>query len=245
VDGVGYVPTGGCVADGDRRFDPAADPGVEELALAALLCNDADVREADGRWIADGDPMEGALVTFALKAGHVADAARAGHPRLDLIPFDARHRFMATLHAGHEEAFACVKGAPEQLVAMCDRQRGLVRVAAALDEPRLDAGRVHGPADRLAAAVDHDHTHPERRHEDDVEEQVSQRVRVLEHAAAELDDGRRVAKAADPAQGLDERVGLMDGLLLGTRGGGLCGHGLWFLGRSGRRDTGPAGNARL
>jgi magnesium-transporting ATPase (P-type) len=122
VDGAGHAPAGGFVADGGRRFDPAADPVVEELALAALLCNDADVREADGRWIAVGDPMEGALVTLALKAGHVADAARADHPRLDLIPFDARHRFMATLHAREGRApVAYVKGAPERLLEMCDR----------------------------------------------------------------------------------------------------------------------------
>jgi magnesium-transporting ATPase (P-type) len=45
--------------------------------------------------------------------------------RTDAIPFDARHRFMATLnhdHEGHASIF--VKGAPEQILAMCTEQRG-------------------------------------------------------------------------------------------------------------------------
>ena len=44
--------------------------------------------------------------------------------RTDLIPFDTRHRFMAVLNHDHEgRASAFVKGAPEQIVAMCRRQR--------------------------------------------------------------------------------------------------------------------------
>ncbi len=43
----------------------------------------------------------------------------------DEIPFDAQHRFMATLHHDHAGgAFLCLKGAPERVLAMCDRQRG-------------------------------------------------------------------------------------------------------------------------
>ena len=48
-------------------------------------------------------------------------------PRLDEIPFDAAHRFMATLHHDHEtgHAFMVVKGAPEQILAMCDKERSI------------------------------------------------------------------------------------------------------------------------
>ncbi|HUF57271.1 MAG TPA: HAD-IC family P-type ATPase, partial [Thermohalobaculum sp.] len=78
VAGDGYSPRGGFTA-GDAPVDVAAEPLLEELALAALLCNDADLRQADGRWIVDGDPMEGALVALAVKAGHDAAAARRRH----------------------------------------------------------------------------------------------------------------------------------------------------------------------
>ena len=43
--------------------------GVMRLARTALLCNDAALRQFAGRWTVAGDPMEGALVSLALKAG--------------------------------------------------------------------------------------------------------------------------------------------------------------------------------
>jgi P-type E1-E2 ATPase len=55
--------------------------------------------------------------------------------RTDAIPFDARHKFMATLHhgdAGHAEIF--VKGAPEQILTMCAELRAGSDGAEPLDE---------------------------------------------------------------------------------------------------------------
>ncbi len=119
VEGVGYRPEGGFAVDGDA-VDPAADPVLEELTLAALLCNDAEIRPSGGEWIADGDPMEGALVSLARKAGHDTVAARAGFVRRDEIPFDAHHRYMATLNARDgRRPVVYVKGAPERIMEMC------------------------------------------------------------------------------------------------------------------------------
>lgn len=69
--------------------------------------------------------MEGALVTLAAKGGFAQDAVRKELPRMDEIPFDAAHRFMATLHHDHAagERFMVVKGAPEQVIAMCSHER--------------------------------------------------------------------------------------------------------------------------
>jgi calcium-translocating P-type ATPase len=107
ISGEGYAPEGAIAPDGD----------LSALAQAAALCVDAALRQqADGSWSVEGDPMEGALVAFARKALH-------RHPedaqRLDVLPFDARHRFMAVLSDVDGRRVVHVKGAPERVIGMC------------------------------------------------------------------------------------------------------------------------------
>ncbi|MEQ1437977.1 cation-transporting P-type ATPase [Fontimonas sp. SYSU GA230001] len=145
VGGVGYAPDGDFRSCG-HATDPAQDPLLAEIARAGLLCNDADIRRTEAGWIVDGDPMEGALVTLAHKAFADAPLLRKQFPRTDEIPFDAQHRFMATLHHGHDgSAFILIKGAPERIIAMCRSARG-----ADGDRP-IDADAWHGAAEKLAA----------------------------------------------------------------------------------------------
>ena len=120
VEGSGYAP------GEERLFEQAQGHGpVLELVRAGLLCNDARLRAPD--WQVEGDPMEGALVTLALKARLDPDEARAEWRRIDEIPFDAAHRFMASLHRAPlgDRGVIVVKGAPERILAMCDRQETL------------------------------------------------------------------------------------------------------------------------
>ena len=122
VTGVGYDPRGGFTLE-DRDVSPSDHPLVLELARAALLCNDAALREQGGRWAVEGDPTEGALVTLAMKAGLNTALEQARFPRTDNIPFESEHRFMATLHHDHQgRGFVYVKGAPEKVLTMCKRQ---------------------------------------------------------------------------------------------------------------------------
>ncbi|MGV1015711.1 MAG: cation-translocating P-type ATPase, partial [Methyloceanibacter sp.] len=108
VSGVGYRPEGGFEAGGNL-LDPADDATLQEAARAAILCNDAELRQAEGVWIVEGDPMEGALVSLGSKAGHDASLLAKQLPRTDEIPFDTQHQFMATLHHSHDgKAFAYI-----------------------------------------------------------------------------------------------------------------------------------------
>jgi len=144
VGGVGYAPKGGFSVAG-RDVDPASDPVLMRLGLAALLCNEASLRHRDGDWGVAGDPMEGALIAFAVKAGYDPDAARKQRARLDEIPFETQHRFMATLHhSGQDGALIVLKGAPECVLDMCDRQAG-----RACDTP-IDREYWHRNIDLLA-----------------------------------------------------------------------------------------------
>ncbi|MGD9945875.1 MAG: cation-translocating P-type ATPase, partial [Burkholderiaceae bacterium] len=123
VTGTGYAPVGDFVADpsGGVVAEAAALPqDTRELLLAGLLCNDAQLLQSDGQWRVSGDPMEGALLAAAAKAGLDAAALRGAWTRLDEIPFDAAHRFMATLNRAPDgRCVLFVKGAPEQVLALC------------------------------------------------------------------------------------------------------------------------------
>ena len=131
VQGVGYSPEGAL----ELPQDAGMTEDLRELATVGLLCNDAELREHDGHWQIDGDPMEGALLTLAAKAGLDSGAAQAALPRLDEIPFDALHRFMATLHRTEGGgAVLMVKGAPDALLPMSRAQLGRDGAAAPLDE---------------------------------------------------------------------------------------------------------------
>ncbi len=120
VTGAGYAPQGHFEIDG---VAVPPEGTVLELVRAGLLCNDALLENRDGEWRVAGDPMEGALVALAMKAGMNAAAERARLPRLDAIPFDAAYRFMATLHRAPTGGAFFAKGAPEQILAMCDAER--------------------------------------------------------------------------------------------------------------------------
>ncbi|MDU0295105.1 HAD-IC family P-type ATPase, partial [Saccharothrix longispora] len=101
VTGIGYAPTG--------PIHPEVGPAARECLLAGTACNDADVVERDGAWIAVGDPTEAALVVAARKAG----LSTADMPaRVDELAFTSQRRFMATRHTG---GVVYLKGAVERI----------------------------------------------------------------------------------------------------------------------------------
>ncbi|CAG4882409.1 putative cation-transporting ATPase F [Georgfuchsia toluolica] len=125
VSGDGYAPHGGFSIDG-KETDIIEHVASLDIFRAGLLCNDAALHETAGLWDIAGDPTEGALITLAMKAGLDPVFEHESLPRTDLIPFESEHRFMATLHHNHAgHAFIFVKGAAEQILGMCNRQRSL------------------------------------------------------------------------------------------------------------------------
>ncbi|MEX2240455.1 MAG: HAD-IC family P-type ATPase [Burkholderiales bacterium] len=161
VSGSGYAPEGDLEAVG-HDDDAAAIAAAAPLVRCGLLCNDAQLRQRDGAWTVEGDPMEGALVALAMKTGLNPEHARAEWPRLDEIPFDAAHRYMATLHRGPDgDAVAYVKGAPEPLLAMAglgdeEREAWAKRIAEAASAGERVLGfackRLPGAQQRLRKA---------------------------------------------------------------------------------------------
>ncbi len=134
IEDTGYEPRGEMAMSG-RAITRPDHPSLTELGRVAALCNDAELKRHQDKWTVEGDPMEGALLALAGKCGVDGDDERRQWARTDVIPFDARHKFMATLHHDHEShAFIAIKGAPEQILTMCKAQRTVVGGLAPLNQ---------------------------------------------------------------------------------------------------------------
>ncbi len=184
ISGAGYAPVGDVtLPDGDKA-------GVDwsiltRLAAVAALCSDARIEQTDEGWEPHGDPMEAALIALAGKIEAAAAAPAPQARRLAEIPFDARHRYMATLHQladGDRQIF--LKGAPERVLRMCAVQLG------ARGEVRLDHDYWTSTVDELARGGH----------------------RVLALAGKRADPGTRELAPSDVEQGmvLLGVVGIMD-----------------------------------
>ncbi len=92
VSGAGYRPEG--TIEGFSEHDQA----LRTTLLAGLLCNDTSIEYSESGEKVIGDPTEAALIVAAGKGGlHVNDQARS-LPRIDTLPFESEHQYMATMH---------------------------------------------------------------------------------------------------------------------------------------------------
>jgi calcium-translocating P-type ATPase len=121
ITGQGYAAAGEILKDGKSA---GKDPVLTLMGRVSVLCNDAELLEKDGVWKVEGDPTEGALYPFAAKIGLDRNTEQSACRRVDIIPFESEHKFMATLNedaAGKQ--MLLVKGAPEIILEHCDRQQ--------------------------------------------------------------------------------------------------------------------------
>ncbi|TVQ29124.1 MAG: HAD family hydrolase, partial [Spirochaetaceae bacterium] len=170
VEGAGYAPEGRILRDGDdgATVDPDSigddAPALRRLVECGVACNNASIREEEGTWTLDGTPTEGALIALGYKAG-LADFSPK---RVDSIPFESDHKYMATLTDADSGRVVFLKGAPERVIDMCDRQysadgedsiersfwTGQVDTIAARGERVIACA--YRPADESVSSIDHD-----------------------------------------------------------------------------------------
>jgi len=120
VSGVGYEP------QGDFSPDPKKQPWEGDLLTllyAGLCCNNARVNPPTAenpRWNSLGDQTEAALKITAYKAHIDEKMLNATFPRVHEIPFDARRKRMTTIHREYDHELAFVKGAPREILQLCN-----------------------------------------------------------------------------------------------------------------------------
>jgi P-type Ca2+ transporter type 2C len=119
VTGAGADPVG-------ELLVPAGtgEPGrsvVEQLARAAVLCNEAVLARDGESWVHRGAAVDVALLVFGHKLGVTRPRALDARPTIATIPFESERRYAATMHALEVEdrVEIVVKGALERVLPMC------------------------------------------------------------------------------------------------------------------------------
>ncbi len=138
VSGSGYTPEGEFSLD-QQTINPQSYPALIECLKAGLLCNDARLLSDHQQWQIEGDPTEAALLVAAHKAGLHQIATSQNQPRLDAIPFESEHQFMATLHRNADSQLRHIylKGSLEKVLERCDSAFDSQLQTVALDKAAL------------------------------------------------------------------------------------------------------------
>jgi magnesium-transporting ATPase (P-type) len=103
------------------------------------------VRSANDELKVEGDPTEAALTVAARKAG-LGEPVLARSTRLDVVPFESSHMYMASLHAGTDGPTLYVKGSSDALLARC-----VERLEADGSLGLFDEAAVHHAVEAMAA----------------------------------------------------------------------------------------------
>jgi magnesium-transporting ATPase (P-type) len=121
VTGVGYEPKG--------QFTPKPANKLQETDLiclleAAISCNNARITPPSPEhpnWTSLGDQTEAALKVAARKYGIDENLVSTFLPRIHEIPFDARRKRMTTIHRDLDKEVAFTKGAPREVLQLCNK----------------------------------------------------------------------------------------------------------------------------
>lgn len=120
VSGIGYAPNGSIYSRSGDQF-PTED--LKILLYAAVLCNNARLippTTEHPHWSCLGDQTEAALKAVALKNGESEQSISRRFPRVHELPFDARRKRMSTIHEHDHQEIAFVKGAPREILQLCN-----------------------------------------------------------------------------------------------------------------------------
>ncbi|MDZ4851280.1 MAG: cation-transporting P-type ATPase [Pirellulaceae bacterium] len=160
VSGSGYSPLGEIKTVSEQGLALADNIAARECLLAGLLCNDSALAETAGRWEVQGDPTEGALLASAAKGGLEHKEWTARLRRIDAIPFESQHQYMASLHESGTavKRTMYVKGAAEVVlsksVAMLDASGKKVSLDASEVQRQLESLAVKGLRVLVLASAD-------------------------------------------------------------------------------------------
>ncbi|MEM9945028.1 MAG: HAD-IC family P-type ATPase [Cyanobacteria bacterium P01_D01_bin.36] len=143
VSGTGYSLDGE-VHHQTQAIDLKKSLAIKECLTCGLLCNESMLQFDAEQPVVMGDPTEGALIVAAHKAGIGLDnssfsASKSAEQvlpkveKIDSIPFESEHQYMATLHKIDSASVVYIKGSTEAILSRCCSSQGDFGEATELD----------------------------------------------------------------------------------------------------------------
>ena len=141
VSGTGYRP------EGTIEGFSAHDQALRTTLLAGLLCNDTSIEYSENGEKVIGDPTEAALIVAAGKGGLRLDDQSRSLPRIDTLPFESEHQYMATMHdqGGSSPRLVFFKGSVEAVL-----ERAVMELQSDGTLQTVDPESIRAEVERLA-----------------------------------------------------------------------------------------------
>lgn len=120
VSGDGWTPIGSFQQSG-VTIDIDQHSQLKKLVTISALCNNSTIRHnaPENKYDLIGDPTEGALLVLSRKAG--IDPRALNIQKIDDMPFNSDLKMRTSLVRGASAVDLFVIGAPEQILAKCNR----------------------------------------------------------------------------------------------------------------------------
>ncbi|MBE0501401.1 MAG: HAD-IC family P-type ATPase [Desulfuromonadales bacterium] len=155
VSGEGHDGEGEVQSGAGQRVGHVDSDGLQRLARAAVICNEAELGRGETGWEHAGDAIDVALLAYAWKLGLDPYAVRSSVEVTDEIPYESAAQFAAVFYVEKGDYKVAVKGAAEQLLPRC---RSMLTTAGLVDIDRVQTvaqvERLAGLGYRILAVAD-------------------------------------------------------------------------------------------
>jgi len=152
VDGSGYQPEGeihiyerGKEVDHKYLENNPLQNSIELINLCGVLCNNSNLKKVNDQYTISGNPTEGALLTLANKFNFSPDQINSEFQRLHEFSFDSNRKLMTVVVQNLKtgKIFVFTKGAPENIIKICDQRLSRGRPTILTKENRNELEAIH------------------------------------------------------------------------------------------------------